>query len=99
MFARASKSANLTPAERAVLKLIEGVVLSALVAGIQAVVPFLATRTLTWADLGAALHTFAIAFLVSLFAALLKYAKAFGDPPLPSLPAAGPKPAPLAETR
>jgi hypothetical protein len=64
LFARAAQRQTLTPAERALLRLVEGLACTALVAAL----PILAQ----------ALAAAAVAVLL----ALVKYAKAFGDPPL-----------------
>jgi hypothetical protein len=65
------------------LKLIEGLVCTALVAALPIVADALGHGAVNWADVGrAALAAGATAALL----ALIKYCKAYGDPPLPSQP-------------
>lgn len=97
MFARASAGLNLTPGERAALKAVQGIIVSALVAGAVAVLPYLTGATVDWATV---LHVFAAAVVASLALAVNKYWTAQGDPPLavvpPDAPAAPQPPAPQA---
>ena len=84
VFTKARSYAPLAPAERALLKLIEGLVCAALVAALPILADALGRGGVNWGDVGqAALAAGATAALL----ALLKYCKAQGDPPLPSLPA------------
>jgi hypothetical protein len=88
LFARARNNLALAPAERALLKLIEGLACAALVAALPILADALGHGAVDWAAVGrTALAAGATAALV----ALLKYCKAFGDPPLPS-PQAQPSP-------
>lgn len=83
LLTRARNNVALTPAERALLKLIEGLVCTALVAALPIVSDALGHGAVNWADVGrAALAAGATAALL----ALIKYCKAYGDPPLPSQP-------------
>lgn len=83
LFTRARNNVALTPAERALLKLIEGLACTALVAALPIVADALGHGAVNWADVGrAALAAGATAALL----ALIKYFKAYGDPPLPSQP-------------
>ena len=83
LLTRARNNVSLTPAERALLKLVEGLVCTALVAALPIVADALGHGAVNWADAGrAALAAGATAALL----ALIKYFKAYGDPPLPSQP-------------
>lgn len=77
---RAYANLNLTPLERAALRLLEGIVASAFIAGVVAVVPLLAGSTVDWANVG---RVFASAAVTALLLAITKYVRAWGDPPLP----------------
>lgn len=97
LFRRAHAYANLTPAERALLKLLEGLACAALVAALPIVADALARESVVWPDIGrAALAAAAVAVLL----ALTKFAKAHGDPALADALAAVaanlPAPAPAA---
>lgn len=87
LFARARLNLNLTPAERALLRLLEGMLIGAVVAGAQAVLPLLndaalaAPENIAW---GSALHTFMAAFVAALILAARKYLAAQADPALPA---------------
>jgi len=83
LLTRARNNVALTPAERALLKLIEGLVCTALVAALPIVADALGHGAVNWADVErAALAAGATAALL----AFIKYCKAYGDPPLPSQP-------------
>lgn len=83
VFTKARSYAPLAPAERALLKLIEGLICAALVAALPILADALGRGAVNWSDVGrAALAAGATAALL----ALLKYCKAHGDPPLPSPP-------------
>ena len=79
LFGRARAGMALTPAERAVLKLIEGVVLAGIVAAAPVVAQALAGQH---PDVLNALHVGLSAFCVAALGAILKYVRAFGDPPI-----------------
>lgn len=87
LFTRARLNLNLTPAERALLRLLEGMLIGAVVAGAQAVLPLLndaalaAPENIAW---GSALHTFMAAFVAALILAARKYLAAQADPALPA---------------
>ncbi len=87
MFKRAAAYLNLSPAERAFLRLVEGLILSALIAGLQAVMPLLNAGVdpsgFTAIPWGSVAHTFIATVLGAIGAAGVKYAKAQGDPALP----------------
>lgn len=79
LFGRARAYAPLTPAERAVLRLFEGLACAALVAALPVIAQALAHGPVNWPDVGrAALAAGAVAVLL----ALAKYARAHGDPAL-----------------
>ena len=79
LFARARARAPLTPGERALLRLIEGLACAALVAALPVVAGALGHGPVRWDDVGrAALAAAAVAVLL----ALAKYARAQGDPAL-----------------
>jgi hypothetical protein len=76
---RAAARASLTPAERALLRLVEGLLCAGLVAAAPVVAQALGQDGVSWGDVGrAALAAGATAILL----ALVKYARAQGDPPL-----------------
>jgi hypothetical protein len=79
IFKRASLGMNLTPGERALLKLVEGWILAGAVAGL---IVFLTAVTQAKPDWGAALKLAATAFIVATGFAALKYLKAQQDSPL-----------------
>jgi hypothetical protein len=94
MFTRSRLNLPLSPAERSFLKLLQGIVASALVSGVVAVVPFLEQQTVNW-------HTVATvgvsAVAVTLYTAIQKYFTAQGDPIVLPTPVAAPvAPAPPA---
>ena len=76
---RARARAALTPAERALLRLAEGLLCAALVAAAPIIAQALGQQTVNWGDIArAALAAAATAALL----ALAKYARAQSDPPL-----------------
>lgn len=76
---RAAARAALTPAERALLRLAEGLLCAGLVAVTPVVAQALGQQSVRWGDVGrAALAAAATAILL----ALAKYARAQSDPPL-----------------
>jgi hypothetical protein len=87
LFGRARAGMALTPAERAVLRLIEGVLLAGMVAAAPVVAHALAGQH---PDLVNALHVGLSAFCVAALGAILKYVRAFGDPPIGGSGAAAP---------
>jgi len=81
IFARARAYASLTPAERALLKLIEGLICAALVAALPIVAEALSRGGVDWPVIArAALAAASVAVLM----ALTKYARAQADPALAS---------------
>lgn len=79
IFARARAYASLTPAERALLKLVEGLICAALVAALPIVAEALGRGGVDWpAIVRAALAAASVAILM----ALTKYARAQADPDL-----------------
>ncbi len=78
---RARARLALTPAERALLRLMEGLLCAGLVAAAPIVAQALGQQSVNWGDVArAALAAAATAILL----ALTKYARAQGDPPLPT---------------
>jgi hypothetical protein len=69
----------LTPGQRALLRLIEGLVCAALVAALPIVAGALGRTNVNWAEVG---HAALAAAGVAVLLALAKYAKAHGDPAL-----------------
>jgi hypothetical protein len=79
IFAKASKGLNLFPAERALLKLVEGFVIAGIVAVLPVLSLLLGQANIDWTAVGRiALGTFATAALM----AAVKYLKAQRDMPL-----------------
>jgi hypothetical protein len=78
VFARAAQRQMLTPAERALLRLVEGLAATALVAALPIVAQALSDGALDW---GNVMRTALAAGAVAVLLALVKYARAFGDPP------------------
>ena len=79
LWSRARAYAALTPAERALLRLAEGLLCAGLVAALPVIADALGRQPINWSDLGrAALAAAATAILL----ALNKYLRAHGDPPL-----------------
>ncbi len=66
-------------AERALLRLAEGLAATALVAALPIVAQALSDGTLNWGNVA---RTAFAAATVAVLLALVKYARAFGDPPL-----------------
>jgi hypothetical protein len=97
LFARASRYASLTPAERAFLRLLEGLAYTALLGAANACVQYLgahpgASSPVDWQPV---LRTCAAGAAVAVLMALAKYFKAHGDPALGvALAAAGAQLAP-----
>lgn len=79
LFARARAYAPLTPGERALLRLIEGLACAALVAALPIVAGALAHGPVRWDDVA---RTALAAAAVAVLLALAKYARAQGDPAL-----------------
>lgn len=79
LLTRARAYASLTPGERALLKLLEGLACAALVASLPIVSTALATGAVNWPDVA---RTALAASGVAILLALAKYAKAHGDPAL-----------------
>ena len=86
LLARAHFYENLSPGERALLRTLEYLLVSAIVAGLVAVGPLLATQNIASINWTAVLITFATAAVMALYAGVSKYFKAFGDPSLPVPP-------------
>ena len=89
---RAREYANLTPGERALLKVVEGLIFSAIIAGIVAALPAVSTQSLASINWMAVLTVFVSAGGKTLYDGVSKYFKAFGDPPpvQPAAPVAAP---------
>jgi hypothetical protein len=86
LWRRASAYATLTPGERALLRLAEGLLCAGLVAALPVIADALSHQPVNWGDLGrAALAAAATAMLL----ALNKYLRAHGDPPIVASDAAG----------
>lgn len=83
LFAQARNHALLAPGERALLKLIEGLACAALVAALPIVASALGHGGVNWSDVG---RTALAAGATAALMALIKYCKAWGDPPTPSQP-------------
>lgn len=83
IFQKAQQGLNLTPGQRAFLKLLEGLGVAFLVAATPVVADALSSHgTVVWSDaLRTALATGAVAVILS----IIKYAKAQGDSPLLSV--------------
>lgn len=79
LFARARAYAPLTPGERALLRLIEGLTCAALVAALPVVASALGHGPVRWDDVA---RTVLAAAAVAVLLALAKYARAQGDPAL-----------------
>jgi len=85
IFDRASRGMWLSPFERAALRLLEGIAASGFVAGAVAVLPLLGGNSVDWPSAG---RVFLAAAVTAMLLAVLKYARAFGDAPLPVPPRA-----------
>ncbi len=79
LFARAAQRETLTPAERALLRLAEGLAATALVAALPIVAQALSDGALDWGNVA---RTALAAAAVAVLLALVKYARGFGAPPL-----------------
>ena len=79
LFAQARQYAPLSPGQRAILKLAEGLLCAALVAALPVVADALARGAINWSDFG---RTALAAAAVAVLLALAKYLKAHGDPQL-----------------
>ena len=79
LFARARSNAWLTPGERALLKLFEGLLCAGLVAALPVAAGALGHAGVQWSDVG---RTALAAGTVAALLALAKYLKAHGDPVL-----------------
>ena len=79
LFARARANMTLTPGERALLKLIEGLLCAGVVAALPALAGALGHNGVHWSDVA---RTALAAGAVAVLLALAKYAKAHGDPAL-----------------
>ena len=84
LLARAHLFQKLTPGERALLRALEYLLVSAIVAGLVAVGPLISTQNVASINWTAVLSAFATAAVMALYAGVSKYFKAFGDPPLPT---------------
>ena len=79
IFAKSAAGLNLTPGERAALKLVQGFILAGIVAALPVLAQLLAAQTVNWADVARlAGGTFATAVLM----AVAKWFSAQGDAPL-----------------
>jgi len=90
LLARARLYANLTPGERALIKIIEGMIVSAILAGLVAAFPLLSTQDVAAIKWPAVLSVFVAAAFKTLYDGVSKYWKSFGDPPLPNQPSSPP---------
>lgn len=80
IFQKAAAGVNLTPGQRAFLKLVEGLAVAFLVAAAPVVADALSSHgTVVWSD---ALRTALAAGAVAVILSIIKYAKAHGDSPL-----------------
>ncbi|MGH2484647.1 MAG: hypothetical protein ACRDHE_01415 [Ktedonobacterales bacterium] len=79
LFARARANVTLSPGERALLKLIEGLLCAVVVAALPALAGALGHNGVLWSDVA---RTALAAGAVAVLLALAKYAKAHGDPAL-----------------
>lgn len=81
IFGKARAGENLSPAARSFLRLLEGLLITAIVAALPVVSDALSRGAVDWADVGRAALA---AGTTAVGLAILKYAKAHGDAPLPS---------------
>lgn len=79
VFAQARNNLNLTPGQRAFLKLVEGFLVAGVIAALPIISQALAAQSINWSQV---LRTAAAAFSVAVLLALTKYLKAQNDPPL-----------------
>jgi hypothetical protein len=77
---------NLSPGERALLKIVEGLLISAVIAGVAAALPIVSTQNVNAINWSAVLAAFVAPALKTLYDGVAKYFKAFGDPPLERAP-------------
>lgn len=80
LFARSNQGLNLTPGERAFLRLIELCVLAGLITAATAIVPLLANGVPDWQTV---YHVALPAFCMAALGAFVKFYNAKGDKPLP----------------
>ncbi len=83
LFTRANAYAPLSPAQRALLKFLEGLLFTGVVAALPLVI---AAFTQTSVDWGIVARAALAAFITAILMTLLKYLRALGDPPLPTPP-------------
>ena len=81
VFARARANLNLTPAERALLRLVKLCVVAGLIAALPILAQALSGQALDWASVG---RTALAAFGVAALGALLKWVTSQADAPLPN---------------
>lgn len=79
LWRRARAYAALTPGERALLRLAEGLLCAGLVAALPVIADALGRQPINWSDLG---RTALAAAATAMLLALNKYLRAHGDPPL-----------------
>ena len=79
LFDRAHRQLNLSPTERAILKLLEGFGITAAVAALQVAAELLAHQSV---NLPLLVQTTGAVFVAAFLGAALKYARAHGDLPL-----------------
>ncbi len=84
ILARARAGQDLTPAERAFIKQLQGTVISILVTAATAAFPYLSGQTIDWSNV---LHVFLASLSTSIFFTLSKYFTAQGDAPQNPAPA------------
>jgi hypothetical protein len=82
VFSKAAQGANLSPAARAFLRLVEGIVAAAVVTAVPLIAQYLAGKDFATLDYAAALRYAVATLAVALLMAGLKYAKAHADSPL-----------------
>lgn len=79
IFAKANNNLNLTPGERAILRMSETFVVAGIVAALPVISQALAAQSINWSLM---LRTAAATFSVAVLLAVTKYLKAQNDPPL-----------------
>ena len=79
IFSKAAKGLNLTPGERALLKALKGLVVSALIAALPILQAATTASNVNWLDVA---RVFAVAFATSLVFAVVKFVQANYDSPL-----------------
>jgi hypothetical protein len=82
VFSQAAQGANLSPAARAFLRLVEGIVAAAVVTAVPLIASYLQGQDFAHLDYAAALRYAVATLAVALLMAGLKYAKAHADSPL-----------------